>query len=72
MSGCRDKFPNFVPIFTIKVPSFKRTQKPKKWLKWSVLLSKTCIKHDLTNAQKEILAAENEIQICPSQLDHDL
>ena len=33
------------------------------------IVKKTWIKHDSTNAQKEIVAAENEIQICPSQLD---
>ena len=41
-------FSNFaLYVINNKSTSFKRTQTPKQWLKWSVLLSKTCIKRTL-------------------------
>ena len=42
--------PKFVPIFTIKVPLLSGRVHLKKCLKWSALLSKTCIKRTLKNS----------------------
>ena len=55
MTSCKDKLSNFIPIFTIKVPLLSGRRHLKSG--------------GLTRAQKEIVAAENKIQICPSQLD---
>ena len=41
------KSPNLFPLFTLNETFIKRTQTPKKYLKWSFLLLPTCIKRTL-------------------------
>ena len=47
LSGQKPKYPNLFPLFTLNETFIKRTQTPKKYLKWSFLLLPTCIKRTL-------------------------
>ena len=44
LSGQKPKYPNLFPLFTLNETFIKRTQTPKKYLKWSFLLLPSCIR----------------------------